>query len=953
MEVIKQDILEIIQTLNNDQGKASAIIIRCIFRGGDEPNCNKYVNHPLYRKHTNYTLETLNDIINQLIDEDYIISSSGMFDKNMYYSLSLTGQKLLVDKSNFLSSSYFQTPSADLNEYNDLIPDEEDYAEEQNNLDSIISNITIEIKSKEQGKYTDVDNTTIAIDYERIDEIRDKQRYNNTQDEKIRELKKMIVSPYENRLDLSPSQTKSIEAQSYYIGLTKFDLNNKILIHDWRGIYGKLHRSKDTKLFVEGKTLYLLLRRNLEINNSKVTLIRDEYDARNGSYTQDEGIVDPFLYRVLLRKKNIPNFTNIISTIQKKQNEIINLPLKQSFILQGCAGSGKTMILFHRLSQLKYDNKELNLEKITVISPSNLYNMYVGNLAKELDLHKLNILSIQEYYENKIALYKVFDRTRDFKDESLLSDLFINQIYQNSFFNSQLTIIWKYIGSHINDAENKVLEKLRSGRDSINALKKKLSELSTEVYKPIYEYCVINKIDVSTLDTNIDYIKLVHNAHDKLKLIITKYEESKKILENANKSIYDAKIKKAWLEDEYFDVINWIQSQKDDDIQTLHNLNNGLAKMNITNAAIELGEKIKFNNLLFSRYKKASGLIDSSYESAMLIKSRIESYIMSDLDISSYYKHNKYLTDLIGKHKEDYYNLIASINAEESTVQEIENKTIPSTKQLFLEIRNHLVDSDSSELVKEGLNTLAKIEREYDIPTSLDLRDIFNKTIHSELKKLKEKSGLKTRSFEGYKFLSYLKLRFLNYIMGSIDFDNFICIDEGQDLSIAEYVLLKDLNDENTIFNIYGDLDQVISSHGIRKWNHIDLRLSHFELSENYRNTTSIIEYCNKKCSMGMTNLGIDGSLVEHISFDNIVELLNSIKDKSVGIIYNDDVIWRRIYDKIQKKEFRLGENARLLNVHEVKGLEFNSAIVFDTNMMRNEKYIAYTRALEKLYIVT
>ena len=38
--------------------------------------------------------------------------------------------------------------------------------------------------------------------------------------------------------------------------------------------------------------------------------------------------------------------------------------------------------------------------------------------------------------------------------------------------------------------------------------------------------------------------------------------------------------------------------------------------------------------------------------------------------------------------------------------------------------------------------------------------------------------------------------------------------------------------------------------------------------------------------------------------------------------------------------------------ISQVKGIEFDSVIVFERNMTNSEKYIAYTRALNELYII-
>ena len=52
------------------------------------------------------------------------------------------------------------------------------------------------------------------------------------------------------------------------------------------------------------------------------------------------------------------------------------------------------------------------------------------------------------------------------------------------------------------------------------------------------------------------------------------------------------------------------------------------------------------------------------------------------------------------------------------------------------------------------------------------------------------------------------------------------------------------------------------------------------------------------------------------------------------------------VKDKIE------AEKASFMTVAEVRGLEFDTAIVFENGMTRNERYIAFTRSLSELYIV-
>ena len=85
------------------------------------------------------------------------------------------------------------------------------------------------------------------------------------------------------------------------------------------------------------------------------------------------GINDPFLINVIKRRRTEGiEISNIISTIQRNQYDIIRYPADQSFVVQGCAGSGKTYIMFNRLSYLLFNKESTHLtpEDVIVISPN-------------------------------------------------------------------------------------------------------------------------------------------------------------------------------------------------------------------------------------------------------------------------------------------------------------------------------------------------------------------------------------------------------------------------------------------------------------------------------------------------------------------------------------------------------------------------------------------------------
>ena len=67
-------------------------------------------------------------------------------------------------------------------------------------------------------------------------------------------------------------------------------------------------------------------------------------------------------------------------------------------MLQGCAGSGKTMIMLHRLSFLMYNNESLQPSDVLVLTPSDSFNAFIDELSQVLELEKIKTTTIDEYF---------------------------------------------------------------------------------------------------------------------------------------------------------------------------------------------------------------------------------------------------------------------------------------------------------------------------------------------------------------------------------------------------------------------------------------------------------------------------------------------------------------------------------------------------------------------------
>lgn len=206
--------------------------------------------------------------------------------------------------------------------------------------------------------------------------------------------------PYFARMDL----VDSVEGyNSYYIG-KKGDVRLEIV--DWRAPLARKYYQKSRISFSINEYDYkTVLRRALRTKEGKVLDFKNEFLSVKDYLTdeeiggRDEEILfDPYLREIIKNRKEEPAIKDIIETIQEKQYEIITCPERKSFILQGCAGSGKTMIMLHRLSYLMYNNEDIKSRDVLVLTPSDSFNAFIDELAAVLELERVKTITIYEYF---------------------------------------------------------------------------------------------------------------------------------------------------------------------------------------------------------------------------------------------------------------------------------------------------------------------------------------------------------------------------------------------------------------------------------------------------------------------------------------------------------------------------------------------------------------------------
>lgn len=206
--------------------------------------------------------------------------------------------------------------------------------------------------------------------------------------------------PYFARMDLIDDKDGY---NSYYIGKHG---DEGLEIVDWRAPMARRYYQKSKLEFsINEYNFKLVLRRAIRTLKGRVEDYKNEYLSVGDNLTKEEidgrdasVIFDPFLKEILSSRKDKQEICDIIETIQEKQYEIITAPENAQFIVQGVAGSGKTMILLHRLSYLLYNDERLKPSSVLVITPSDSFNAFIDELAKILELERVKTVTLESYF---------------------------------------------------------------------------------------------------------------------------------------------------------------------------------------------------------------------------------------------------------------------------------------------------------------------------------------------------------------------------------------------------------------------------------------------------------------------------------------------------------------------------------------------------------------------------
>ena len=261
-----------------------------------------------------------------------------------------------------------------------------------------------------------------------------------------------------------------------------------------------------------------------------------------------------------------------------------------------------------------------------------------------------------------------------------------------------------------------------------------------------------------------------------------------------------------------------------------------------------------------------------------------------------------------------------------------------------------------------------------------NLKEIYKNFYKSKIfQSIYKLTDIEIDSFVNLKEANYEDSLLLIYLKGLINefpYSNLIkeiVIDEAQDYSLIQYIILKKIF-KRASFTILGDTNQTINPY--YHYNSLDeissvIESKYLKLTKTYRSSPEIIEYANKILNLNHVVAVRNSKVIPVIekNSSNVLDIENDIKSnidkfKRIAIITKNDLDTNYIYNNLKDKfnisnmlDVITNPNLVVIPAYLAKGLEFDMVIVYTTlenKFLERDKYLYYvavTRCQHKLII--
>lgn len=691
------------------------------------------------------------------------------------------------------------------------------------------------------------------------------------------------------------------------------------------------------QMYIGNKETDLHYVRDIYVAHSKYNGYEDKYNASIGSEEIGE-VTDKYLTQIIQANQNNKKIHDIVESIQQNQYDIIAADKNQSALVLGCAGSGKTMILMHKIRYMKYNNPDLKMSDIIVISPTDVLGRESKELSKLLQVENIQQFTTSSFYE-RISKELFLKLNLTYEEFHVIDeDLPISQYYSKNALEKLALSINSDLHSkvYIKQQQQQVQEMLNEHIEVAKRPKKTISEMHKLYVDSVKEIRkagvkdierILRQIDREIItreliEDTIDIIRILNEQNcfsgkrDKdASEVVVQFTYTKKMISSMERIEFIRAAGQLEIRTEIpLQMVQIIQLFMNDkmmweDIQKLFREWAGITTAD-AKAYIDHLEKTL---ILYDCLERKSDILQYLLDNKMVMNRSLEdssfTYTNSFEKLLKLYDELGEDLEKIGYNPFSYFEEYEKINRRRKRIREQGVNNIR---------RNYLYDA-----------ILNKLGIEYDKAAEIIIP--------------------KSKAFA----MTYVLKK---YVANLSDQKRYIYVDEFQDFSPLELKLIKDIFPSSTI-SLFGDIKQCISENGIRRKTDIPASLyeKEYQINENYRNARQITNYVKTELGIEMLPVGLDGKME---ILQDIPDIFIEADDR-VALIVSDDKLFRESYSFERKVNFYTDSRKivrGILNVIPVsmtKGLEFEKVILIQDGMSRNEYYVACTRAISELYVVS
>ncbi|MFA6940453.1 MAG: UvrD-helicase domain-containing protein [Clostridiaceae bacterium] len=354
-------------------------------------------------------------------------------------------------------------------------------------------------------------------------------------DKRLKELIYLINSPYFGRIDFKEEDEDELE--SIYIGRYGFISEEKTepTIIDWRAPVSSLFY--DDKM---GESHYRAPLGDIPVNVSLKRQFMIKKGELNGMFDSSVDIKDEILQMVLSQNSE-EKLKDIVTTIQKEQDDIIREKKNITVVVNGVAGSGKTTIALHRVAYLLYNYRDTLKGRVLILGPNSVFIDYIKEVLPSLGEEGIPQTTFQDLAMEFIGLNNIMPY-REYMEKILEKDIdFIQKIIRKTseeyiFELDNLVSMQeeKYKFEDIYLLDNLVIEKkelndLFSNYYKNMPLFKRLGKIKRIVYRKIKD---VRDILISNINKEYEELCIKQKDKDKNNLLFMRKLKIRELMGN-------------------------------------------------------------------------------------------------------------------------------------------------------------------------------------------------------------------------------------------------------------------------------------------------------------------------------------------------------------------------------------------------------------------------------------